>query len=197
MATFPNHLEGGSLGYGPTVLAHCAAQCRSAGAAASGATRTSPHRRRAGGGGARRRRSAAAWQWPAAMTSPTAEGASTSAASTRATPAMPAAIRRLSPPSGELAVRNRARPGAHRRSGFILILGEAMGSWWRSRDMKYVSLILSEDAAHECVHNLGELGALQFTDLNPEQTPFQRRYVSYIKRYATEFAGRADNKVHP
>ena len=58
-----------------------------------------------------------------------------------------------------------------------------MGSWWRSRDMKYVSLILSEDAAHECVLNLGQLGALQFTDLNPEQTPFQRRYVSYIKRY--------------
>jgi V-type H+-transporting ATPase subunit a len=48
--------------------------------------------------------------------------------------------------------------------------------------MKYVSLILSEDAAHECVSNLGQLGALQFTDLNPEQTPFQRRYVSYIKR---------------
>ncbi|EGB09325.1 hypothetical protein AURANDRAFT_53354 [Aureococcus anophagefferens] len=57
-----------------------------------------------------------------------------------------------------------------------------MGSWWRSRDMKYVSLILSEDAAHECVYNLGALGVLQFTDLNPEQTPFQRRYVSYIKR---------------
>ena len=57
-----------------------------------------------------------------------------------------------------------------------------MVSWWRSRDMKYVSLILSEDAAHECVSNLGQLGALQFTDLNPEQTPFQRRYVSYIKR---------------
>ena len=59
---------------------------------------------------------------------------------------------------------------------------EVMGSWWRSRDMKYVSLILSEDAAHECVYNLGALGVLQFTDLNPEQTPFQRRYVSYIKR---------------
>ena len=57
-----------------------------------------------------------------------------------------------------------------------------MGSWWRSRDMKYVSLILSEDAAHECVHNLGELSALQFTDLNPEQTAFQRRYVNYVKR---------------
>jgi V-type H+-transporting ATPase subunit a len=48
--------------------------------------------------------------------------------------------------------------------------------------MKYVSLILSEDAAHECVHALGELGALQFTDLNPEQTAFQRRYVTYVKR---------------
>ena len=91
MATFPNHLEGGSLGYGPTVLAHCAAQCRSAGAAASGATRTSPHRRRAGGGGARRGRSAAAWQWPATTTSPTAEEASASTASARATPATPVA----------------------------------------------------------------------------------------------------------
>jgi hypothetical protein len=32
------------------------------------------------------------------------------------------------------------------------------------------------------VHGLGEIGALQFTDLNPEQTPFQRRYVNYVKR---------------
>lgn len=48
--------------------------------------------------------------------------------------------------------------------------------------MKYVSLILSEDAARECVHSLGLLGAIQFTDLNPEQTPFQRRYVGFIKR---------------
>lgn len=48
--------------------------------------------------------------------------------------------------------------------------------------MKYVSLIVSEDAAHSCVTSLGELGALQLTDLNPEQTPFQRRYVGYIKR---------------
>ena len=45
MVTFPNHLGGGSLGYGPTVLAHCAAQSRGAGTAASGATGASPHRR--------------------------------------------------------------------------------------------------------------------------------------------------------
>jgi len=48
--------------------------------------------------------------------------------------------------------------------------------------MKYVSLIVSEDAAHSCVHSLGRLGVLQLTDLNPEQTPFQRRFVGYIKR---------------
>lgn len=48
--------------------------------------------------------------------------------------------------------------------------------------MSYVSLILSEDAAPTCIRELGILGCFQFTDLNPELTPFQRRYVSYIKR---------------
>lgn len=57
-----------------------------------------------------------------------------------------------------------------------------MGSWWRSEEMTYVSLILSEEAAPACIRELGVLGCLQFTDLNPELTPFQRRYVSYIKR---------------
>jgi V-type H+-transporting ATPase subunit a len=57
-----------------------------------------------------------------------------------------------------------------------------MGSWWRSEDMTYVSLILSEEAAPAAVRELGILGCFQFTDLNPELTPFQRRYVSYIKR---------------
>ena len=57
-----------------------------------------------------------------------------------------------------------------------------MGSWWRSEEMEYVSLILSEDAAHGCIRELGQLGCLQFTDLNPDLTPFQRRYVAYIKR---------------
>ncbi len=48
--------------------------------------------------------------------------------------------------------------------------------------MEYVSLIVSEDAAHACIRELGQLGCIQFQDLNPELTPFQRRYVSYIKR---------------
>eukprot|EP00595_Chromulina_sp_UTEXLB2642_P002985 CAMPEP_0196767516 /NCGR_PEP_ID=MMETSP1095-20130614/41710_1 /TAXON_ID=96789 ORGANISM="Chromulina nebulosa, Strain UTEXLB2642" /NCGR_SAMPLE_ID=MMETSP1095 /ASSEMBLY_ACC=CAM_ASM_000446 /LENGTH=876 /DNA_ID=CAMNT_0042135939 /DNA_START=84 /DNA_END=2711 /DNA_ORIENTATION=+ len=57
-----------------------------------------------------------------------------------------------------------------------------MGSWWRSEDMTYMSLILSEEAAPAAIRELGILGCFQFTDLNPELTPFQRRYVSYIKR---------------
>lgn len=57
-----------------------------------------------------------------------------------------------------------------------------MGSWWRSEEMTYVSLILSEEAAPTVVRELGILGCIQFTDLSPDLTPFQRRYVSYIKR---------------
>jgi len=48
--------------------------------------------------------------------------------------------------------------------------------------MEYVSLIVNEDAAHGCLADLGKMGAIQFTDLNPDLTPFQRRYVSYVKR---------------
>jgi len=43
-------------------------------------------------------------------------------------------------------------------------------------------MIVNEDAAHDCLADLGRLGVVQFTDLNPELTPFQRRYVSYVKR---------------
>jgi V-type H+-transporting ATPase subunit a len=41
---------------------------------------------------------------------------------------------------------------------------------------------MNEDAAHDCLGDLGKLGVIQFTDLSPELTPFQRRYVSYVKR---------------
>lgn len=57
-----------------------------------------------------------------------------------------------------------------------------MGSWWRSEDMTYVSLIFSEEAAAACIREVGILGCIEFTDLNPDLTPFQRRYVTFIKR---------------
>ena len=46
----------------------------------------------------------------------------------------------------------------------------------------FVSLIVSEEAAPACIRELGVMGCFQFTDLNPELTPFQRRFVSFIKR---------------
>jgi len=57
-----------------------------------------------------------------------------------------------------------------------------MARWFRSEPMEYISLIVNEDAAHDCLSDLGQLGMIQFTDLNPDLTPFQRRYVSYVKR---------------
>ena len=57
-----------------------------------------------------------------------------------------------------------------------------MARWFRSEPMEYISLIVNEDAAHDCLADLGRMGVIQFTDLNPDLTPFQRRYVSYVKR---------------
>jgi len=57
-----------------------------------------------------------------------------------------------------------------------------MARWFRSEPMEYISLIVNEDAAHDCLADLGKLSVVQFTDLNPDLTPFQRRYVSYVKR---------------
>ena len=31
--------------------------------------------------------------------------------------------------------------------------------------MEYLSLIVNEDAAHDCLADLGKLGAIQFTDV--------------------------------
>jgi len=43
-------------------------------------------------------------------------------------------------------------------------------------------MIVSEDAAHSCIREIGKLGCVQFLDLNEELTPFQRRFVSGVKR---------------
>jgi len=57
-----------------------------------------------------------------------------------------------------------------------------MASWFRSSPMSYVSLILHESCSHDTLTELGKLGIVSFTDLNPELTPFQRRYVTSVKR---------------
>jgi vacuolar-type H+-ATPase subunit I/STV1 len=32
--------------------------------------------------------------------------------------------------------------------------------------MKYISLIVNEDAAHDCLADLGKMGVIQFTDVS-------------------------------
>lgn len=48
--------------------------------------------------------------------------------------------------------------------------------------MEYVSLIMQEHLAHDCIERLGEIGVAQFTDMNGDLTAFKRFYTPFIRR---------------
>ncbi|GAB4853854.1 V-type proton ATPase subunit a2 [Ancistrocladus abbreviatus] len=52
----------------------------------------------------------------------------------------------------------------------------------RSEPMQLVQLIIPIESAHLTVSYLGDLGLIQFKDLNAEKSPFQRTYAAQIKR---------------
>ncbi|KAI5479605.1 V-type H+-transporting ATPase subunit I [Pseudohyphozyma bogoriensis] len=52
----------------------------------------------------------------------------------------------------------------------------------RSEEMSLVQLYVPIDVAHATVEELAELKRVQFKDLNPDVNPFQRTYVSQIRR---------------
>ncbi|KAF8395009.1 hypothetical protein HHK36_018948 [Tetracentron sinense] len=52
----------------------------------------------------------------------------------------------------------------------------------RSEKMTFVQLIIPVESAHRAVSYLGELGLLQFRDLNVDKSPFQRTFVNQVKR---------------
>ncbi|CAF2146152.1 unnamed protein product [Brassica napus] len=52
----------------------------------------------------------------------------------------------------------------------------------RSEPMQLVQLIVPMESAHLTVSYLGDLGLVQFKDLNSEKSPFQRTYAAQIKR---------------
>ncbi|KAK2975383.1 hypothetical protein RJ640_012394 [Escallonia rubra] len=54
----------------------------------------------------------------------------------------------------------------------------------RSEKMTFVQLIMPVESAHRAVLYLGELGLLQFRDLNADKSPFQRTFVNQVKRCA-------------
>ncbi|XP_041371566.1 V-type proton ATPase 116 kDa subunit a1-like [Gigantopelta aegis] len=57
-----------------------------------------------------------------------------------------------------------------------------MGSMLRSEEMTLCQLFLQSEAAYACVSELGELGLVQFRDLNPDVNAFQRKFVNEIRR---------------
>ncbi|XP_033099664.1 V-type proton ATPase 116 kDa subunit a-like isoform X2 [Anneissia japonica] len=57
-----------------------------------------------------------------------------------------------------------------------------MGSLFRSEEMTLAQLFLQSEAAYACVAELGELGLVQFRDLNPEVNAFQRKFVNEVRR---------------
>ncbi|XP_042042171.1 V-type proton ATPase subunit a1-like [Salvia splendens] len=54
----------------------------------------------------------------------------------------------------------------------------------RSEKMMLAQLILPVESAHRAVSYLGQLGLLQFRDLNDDKSPFQRTFVNQVKRCA-------------
>lgn len=52
----------------------------------------------------------------------------------------------------------------------------------RSEEMCLAQLFLQSDAAYSCISELGELGLVQFRDLNSEVSAFQRKFVPELRR---------------
>ncbi|XP_006138122.2 V-type proton ATPase 116 kDa subunit a 4 [Pelodiscus sinensis] len=57
-----------------------------------------------------------------------------------------------------------------------------MASMFRSEEMCLSQLFLQVEAAYCCVAELGELGLVQFRDLNMNVNSFQRRFVNEVRR---------------
>ncbi|RNA00785.1 V-type proton ATPase subunit a -like protein, partial [Brachionus plicatilis] len=57
-----------------------------------------------------------------------------------------------------------------------------MSSLFRGEDMTLCQIYFQSEAAYSCVAQLGELGIVQFRDLNPTVNAFQRKYVNEVRR---------------
>ncbi|KAJ0962202.1 hypothetical protein J5N97_030030 [Dioscorea zingiberensis] len=79
-----------------------------------------------------------------------------------------------------------ADPGRRREGGCCPTM-----DLMRSEEMQLVQLIVPIESAHLTVSYLGDLGLLQFKDLNADKSPFQRTYANQIKR-----CGEMARKLH-
>ncbi|WIA14247.1 hypothetical protein OEZ85_002783 [Tetradesmus obliquus] len=53
---------------------------------------------------------------------------------------------------------------------------------WRSEEMQLVQLMIPAESAHDTIAALGDVGLLQFKDLNSDKSAFQRTYANQVKR---------------
>ncbi|KAG1748842.1 V-type ATPase, V0 complex, 116kDa subunit family [Suillus paluster] len=61
-------------------------------------------------------------------------------------------------------------------------MGDDYPTLFRSEQMSLMQLYIPTEVAHDTVAELGELGNVQFKDLNPAVNPFQRSFVGEIRR---------------
>ena len=73
-------------------------------------------------------------------------------------------------------------PNGQQQSYSAPITTAATGSLFRSEEMALCQLFLQSEAAYACVSELGELGLVQFRDLNPDTSAFQRKFVNEVRR---------------
>lgn len=57
-----------------------------------------------------------------------------------------------------------------------------MGALFRSEAMQLSQLFLQSESAYNTVAELGELGLVQFRDLNPDVNAFQRKFINEVRR---------------
>lgn len=61
-------------------------------------------------------------------------------------------------------------------------MGDNYPTLFRSEQMSLRQFLIPTEVAHDAVAELGELGNVQFKDLNPAVNPFQRSFVGEIRR---------------
>ncbi|KAJ7344130.1 hypothetical protein JRQ81_000080 [Phrynocephalus forsythii] len=79
-------------------------------------------------------------------------------------------------------VYRRARSPKQPGSGAGGISTSNMGSMFRSEEVCLAQLFLQSASAYACVSELGERGLVEFRDLNPHVSAFQRRFVGEVRR---------------
>ena len=57
-----------------------------------------------------------------------------------------------------------------------------MGDMWRSQKMQLVQMIVQNDAAHAVVNKLGQVGIVEFRDLNAGTSFYKRSFVEEVRR---------------